>query len=96
MTRVTLIKELKKKNSKLNQTEIKLVIDTFCESIQKALLSHKNIELRDFGTFFIKRMKEKFESRNPKTGEIIYVPEKNKVRFKASKKLKKIINNEKY
>ena len=92
MTRVTLIKELKKKNSKLNQTEIKLVIDTFCESIQKALLSHKNIELRDFGTFFIKRMKEKFESRNPKTGEIIYVPERNKVRFKASKKLNKIIN----
>ena len=92
MTRVTLIKELKKKNSKLNQTEIKLVIDTFCESIQKALLSHKNIELRDFGTFFIKRMKEKFESRNPKTGEIIYVPEKNKVRFRASKKLKALIN----
>ena len=92
MTRVTLIKELKKKNSKLNQTEIKLVIDTFCESIQRALLSHKNIELRDFGTFFIKRMKEKFESRNPKTGEIIYVPEKNKVRFRASKKLKALIN----
>ncbi len=92
MTRVTLIKELKKKNSKLNQTEIKLVIDTFCESIQKALLSHKNIELRDFGTFFIKRMKEKFESRNPKTGEIIYVPEKNKVRFRASKKLKALVN----
>tara|TARA_B100000161_G_scaffold234220_1_gene183034 strand:- start:171 stop:452 length:282 start_codon:yes stop_codon:yes gene_type:complete len=92
LTRVTLIKELKKKNSKLNQTEIKLVIDTFCESIQKALLSHKNIELRDFGTFFIKRMKEKFESRNPKTGEIIYVPEKNKVRFRASKKLKALVN----
>ena len=92
MTRVTLIKELKKKNSKLHQTEIKLVIDTFCESIQRALLSHKNIELRDFGTFFIKRMKEKFESRNPKTGEIIYVPEKNKVRFRASKKLKALVN----
>ena len=55
-------------------------------------MSHKNIELRDFGTFFIKRMKEKFESRNPKTGEIIYVPEKNKVRFRASKKLKALVN----
>ena len=27
-----------------------------------------------------------------KTGELIYIPEKNKVRFKASKFLKKFIN----
>ena len=50
------------------------------------------VQIRDFGTFFIKRLKEKYSSRNPKTGELIYVPEKNKVRFKPSKKLKDFIN----
>ena len=33
-------------------------------------------------------------SRNPKTGEIIYVPKRNKIRFRASKKLKEIINKQ--
>ena len=32
-----------------------------------------------FGTFFVKEIKEKFYSRNPKTGEIIYVPKKKKL-----------------
>ena len=52
----------------------------------------KKVELRDFGTFFIKKIKEKYSARNPKTGELIYVPEKNKVRFRASKKIKTFIN----
>ena len=56
------------------------------------MISGYNIELRGFGTCFVKKIKENYSARNPKTGEIIYVPEKNKVRFKASKKLKKIIN----
>ena len=42
--------------------------------------------------FFLKRIKEKYSARNPKTGELIYIPEKNKIRFKASKKLKEILN----
>ena len=29
---------------------------------------------------------------NPRTGEIIYVPKRNKIRFRASKRLKEIIN----
>ena len=50
------------------------------------------VQLREFGTFFVKKIKEKYSARNPTTGELVYVPEKNKVRFKASKKLKKKIN----
>ena len=53
----------------------------------------KKVELRGFGTFFVKKIKEKYKSRNPKTSELIYVPEKIKVRFKTSKKLKELIND---
>ncbi len=92
MSRPLLIKQLKEKNPQLNQLELENILDTFCNGIKKALAEGKNVEIRGFGTFFIKRIKEKYSARNPKTGEIIYIPEKNKVRFRASKKLLKLIN----
>ena len=92
MSRAKFIKKLKKKNLKLNQSEIETVIDTFCNSIQNALKDGMNVEIRGFGTFFTKTIKEKYSARNPKTGELIYVPKKNKVRFRPSKKLKEFIN----
>ena len=92
MSRPKLIKQLITKNSKLNRSEIETVIEIFSNDIIKALKNGRKIELRGFGSFFVKKIKENYSARNPKTGELIYVPEKNKVRFKASKKLKKKIN----
>ena len=92
MSRPELLKLLKEKNPKINQSELKNIIDIFCSSIENALTKGQKIELRDFGSFFIKKIKEKKYARNPKTGQIIYVEEKNKVRFRAGKKLKKEIN----
>ena len=77
---------------KINQSELKNIIDIFCGSIENALTKGQKIELRGFGSFFIKKIKEKKSARNPKTGKIIYVGEKNKVRFRAGKKLKKDLN----
>ena len=57
-----------------------------------SLTKQKPVELRDFGRFSIKTTKAKYNARNPKTGEIIYVPEKKKVSFKMSKHLKQEIN----
>ncbi len=92
MSRPDIIKKLKKKHPKLNKTQLELVIDTFFKSIEQALVNEKTIELRGFGTFFTKKIKEKYSARNPASGKLIYVPEKNKVRFRASKKLKQLIN----
>ena len=92
MSRPELIKLLKKKHPKLNKIQLEKIIDTFFQSIEGALNKKRSIELRGFGTFFIKEIKEKYSARNPKTGELIYVPKKNKVRFRVSKKLKKLIN----
>ena len=92
MSRPKLVKQLITKNSKLNRSEIETVIEIFSNDIIKALKNGRKIELRGFGSFFVKKIKENYSARNPKTGELIYVPEKNKVRFKASKSLKKKIN----
>lgn len=92
MSRVKLIQLLEKKNPNLNKSEISNIIDIFCESVSNALINKKKVVLKGFGIFFIKKIKEKYSARNPKTGELIYIPEKNRLRFKASKDLNKIIN----
>ena len=92
MSRPKLIKLLKKKHPKLNKLQLETIIDTFFQSIEESLKEKRSVELRGFGTFFTKEIKEKYSARNPKTGELIYVPKKNKVRFRASKKFKQFLN----
>ena len=92
MSRQKLIKQLKKKNIQLNHSDLETIIDIFCDGISNALLKGKNVEIRNWGRFFTKRLKENFNARNPATNELIYKPERVKIRFRASKKLNKIIN----
>lgn len=93
MSKAKLIQQFKKTNPTLNLKEISRIIEVFGDSIKNALKNDRKVEIRGFGTFFIKEINEKFSARNPKTGELIYVPKKNKIRFKASKNLKKSIND---
>jgi integration host factor subunit beta len=50
------------------------------------------IEIRDFGVIEVKPTKSKPKARNPKSGEIIYVPAHRKTHFKPSKLLKKFLS----
>ena len=92
MSRAKLIKQLKEKNPSLNQSELKTIIDTFSESISNAIKKGDIVEIRGLGRWYFKRLKENFNARNPSTNELIYKPERVKVRFRASKKLNKLIN----
>ena len=92
MSRPELIKKLKSKHPKLNKSQLETIIDTFFQSIKDALKEQQSIFIRGFGSFFIKEIKEKYSARDPRNGKLIYVPKKNKVRFRASKKFKEFIN----
>ena len=92
MSRPELIKQLKSKHPKLNKPQLETIIETFFQSIEDALKEKKSVFLRGFGTFFIKEIKEKYSARDPRNGKLIYVPKRNKVRFRASKKFKEFIN----
>ncbi len=92
MSRPEIIKKLKEKHPKLDNLQLEKIFDIFFKNIATALENKRSIELRGFGTFFIKEIKENYSARNPKTGEMIYVPKKNKVRFRASKKFKEFLN----
>ena len=93
MSKPKIIKELKTKNPNIKSEDLEKIFDLFLEEIIETLLNKKSIEIRSFGSFFVKEIKEKKQARNPKTGENIYVPKRNKIRFRASKRLKEIINN---
>tara|TARA_Y100001958_G_C21040894_1_gene410547 strand:- start:449 stop:730 length:282 start_codon:yes stop_codon:yes gene_type:complete len=92
LSRTDLIKQLKRKNSKLNHSEIEIVIKSFSKSVSYALKEGRNVEIRGFGSFVCKKLKESWNLRNPSTNEIIYKPKRNKVKFKPAKNLLKLIN----
>ena len=92
MSKPKLINQLKVKNPNLNNSEIEQILDIFLDSIKNALQQRKNVDLRNFGRFYCKKLKENFRARNPKTNELIYKPERVRLKFSASKYLKKIIN----
>ena len=92
MVKSEIIKQLQKKHPALNLSQIKIIIDTMFDTISDSIIDLKPVELRGFGRFSAKFTKARYNARNPKTGEIIYVPEKKKVFFKMSKHLKLEIN----
>ena len=92
MSRTKLIKKLKEKNPKLNQSELEKIIDIFSNDIVQALKDGKSVEIRGLGRWYLKYLKENFNARNPATNELIYKPDRVKVRFKPAKGLNKKIN----
>jgi nucleoid DNA-binding protein len=76
----------------LTQVDTKIVVETFLESVSRALREGKNIEIRGFGRFKIKKKKARL-ARNPRTNVHIQVPEGFKPVFEASKELRKRIND---
>ena len=92
MSKIEIIKELKEKNPELNKSEIEAVTEEFSLSILNALKNGRSVEIRNFGNFYTKKLKENFNARNPATNELIYKPERIKIRFRPSKNLKKLIN----
>ena len=90
-------KEVAKRVAKMMGQKIYITED-FVNAVFEALreiLSEANpeirIEIRDFGVFEIKETKPKPKARNPRTGEIIYVPARRKTHFKPGKLLKDIL-----
>tara|TARA_B100000287_G_C20603838_1_gene769216 strand:- start:380 stop:661 length:282 start_codon:yes stop_codon:yes gene_type:complete len=92
LSRKKLIKKLKEKNPQLNKFELESVIDVFSKTVSNALISGKNVEIRGLGRWYLRKLKENFNARNPSTNELIYKPERVKVRFRSSKKLNRKIN----
>ncbi len=86
-----LIKELKIIYPNLLKKDLLKIFDIFLNEIKLALKNNERVELRGWGIFYQKSQKSR-NSRNPKTGEKIFTPEKKSINFKMSKELFEFIN----
>ncbi len=68
-----------------------LLEDVF-QIILKNIISRNKVKIAKFGTFTLKKKNQRI-GRNPKTKETKIISERNVILFKASKELKKFINN---
>ena len=66
-------------------------VDAFLETVEDSLVKAAGVQFVGWGTFEVKRTKER-KGRNPKTGEEITIQARNNVSFKAGAALKSKVN----
>ena len=91
ITKKDLVEKISEKTG-LTQVDTKIVIESFLDSVSKALQSGNNIEIRGFGRFKIKEKRAR-TARNPRTNEHIQVEAGFKPIFEASRELRNRIND---
>ncbi len=89
MNKKTLI-ELVRKDTQLTEQESTRVVTQLLEGITSTLSSGGKVDLRGFGMFSITKRAAR-KGRNITTGEVIEIPVRNAVSFRASKTLKRKI-----
>jgi nucleoid DNA-binding protein len=90
MTKRDIVIAISNKTGVKQITVKKIVQETF-NTLLKSLCDGEKIEIRNFGVFKVKKRKSRI-GRNPKTGDIIPVPERNNVVFKPGLEMKKRIH----
>ena len=88
-----ILKEISRSYPNLLKKDLLKFIDVFLDEIRTALKKGERVELRGWGVFFAKKQISR-NSRNPKTGQIIFIPEKKSINYKMSKELFKKINEQ--
>ena len=88
MTKSELISLISERFSNLNKKHIEYIVNEMFIQIKKALINNDKVEIRGFGTFNIREIREKI-ARNPKTGEQIKTSSKRVPYFKPGKEIKK-------
>ncbi len=86
--------KLRKEGEPINKNYIRAIVETTFDVFIGKLVEEGRIEIRDFGTFKMKRSPARV-GRNPVTKEEAVVPARNIVQFKAGKYMKEMVIKEK-
>lgn len=90
MTKRDLVVRIARETS-LVQNEVAEIVQKTLDYITEELVAGRNIELRNFGVFEIKVRKER-KGRNPnKPKDVVRIPERVVVKFRAGKELKEAV-----
>ncbi len=79
------------KQTDLSARKAQEVIDTFFETMSKALMAGDRIEIRGFGAFTVRKYRG-YTGRNPKTGVKTVVDAKKLPFFKPGKEFREGLN----
>ncbi|MBF0287418.1 MAG: integration host factor subunit beta [SAR324 cluster bacterium] len=93
MNKSQLIEELAEKTDHHVRVADK-VVNIFFDNIKNALSDGDKVEIRGFGSFFLKEY-DGYTGRNPKTGDKVNVPSKKLPVFRTGKDLKEKVKNSK-
>ena len=92
MTKSQLIERVASRTQHTSKRDIEIVVDTIFGSITEALVRGERIEIRGFGSFWV-RVLEAREGCNPMTRERIQIPARRKPLFRVAKQLRERIND---
>ena len=76
----------------LTHAEIKIAVDELLEAFTEELERGRSIELRGFGTFYVRERAPR-PARNPRTGEPVHLERRVVPLFKYSNELKKRVSS---
>ncbi len=83
MTKADIVNEVAKATG-LEKTTVQAVVESFMDNIKVSLAQEKNVYLRGFGSFILKKRAEK-TARNISKNTTIIIPEHNIPAFKPAK-----------
>jgi nucleoid DNA-binding protein len=82
ITKADIVEKISKSTG-ISKVETKAVVEGIVASIVEAIIEGNKVELRGFGVFNSKKRKPR-KARNPRTGEIVELKERNEPLFKPS------------
>lgn len=77
------------KNTGTTKKQTKTTVNVMLSVMADSLRAGQNITITGFGTFRVVTRSAR-SGRNPQNGEVIQIPERRKVMFKASKQLRNL------
>ncbi|AEG15185.1 histone family protein DNA-binding protein [Desulfofundulus kuznetsovii DSM 6115] len=90
MTKADLIKAVAEK-ADLTQKAAARAVDAFIEAVQEAVGKGEDVRIPGFGAFVVKERAER-QGRDLRTGEVITIPARKVVAFRAGKELREAVN----
>ena len=91
MIKSELILRIAAQNPHLYNRDVERVVNTMFDEIEVALVRRERVELRGFGIFTL-RARSARPARNPKTGALVNVPEKQHPSFRTGKEMHARLN----
>ncbi|WP_440930399.1 HU family DNA-binding protein [Candidatus Pelagibacter sp.] len=88
-----LLDQFKRNYPNFYKKDLDKLADIIFNEIKKSLKRSESVEIRGWGSLKVKLQKKSIR-RNPKTGDLVEVPEKKNILWKMSKEVFKKLNDD--